>query len=601
MVENDTIEYIYEPLSQFKNNFKEKHRVNVEEYFTDLVEKSKVDVSLNKDTVKQIKKLDLEVSNLKKRITKFKLYRILLIFLIIACLIAVVVTIYNSSTKHFNSNNIIIIASSVFAFGLSLFLIIKSLNPKIKRLKNSKDELKLKLDDLIKQAWKQMQPLNELFKESISLELFQKTVPLIKFDEAFNRKRLDYFIQRYGLNGRSNINSSKLYVNSGEINGNPFYISQDLDHKLGTKTYTGSISISWTTTSYVNGKSVKRTQYQTLSASLEKPCPYYAENKYLVYGNEAAPDLSFIRHETDVEDLNEKQIERKVNKSIKRLNKKAEKDIAKGKHYTVLGNSEFEVLFGATNRDHEVQFRLLFTPLAQKELLEIMKEKQYGYGDEFNFQKEKKINYIYPKHLQNFNINIKPNYYYSYDLEEIRLRFNEYNNEYFRQLYFTFAPILAIPLYQQQKPQEYIYKDLYDSYVSFYEHESVVNKMNQSSFIHPLSQTRNILKTNVLKSKNNCDTIKVTSYGYTTQKRVDYISKLGGDGRMHRIPIHWVEYIPVSKDTNVEIKYIEAEDKETYALKTRKFFEDLKNKKVKDEDIIRVGSLFAYIINKENK
>lgn len=599
MEEKDRIEYIHEPLSQFKNTFKNKHKENIELYFNELVEKSQVDIKENKVTVKKIKKFESDINNLKKKIAKFEFYKVSLILLSVLGIVGIIIAINNIVSIELDLTNAIIVGVSVIVIGLSLFFIIKKVRPKIKALKKSKDSLNEQLKTELIIAWKQMQPLNELFNEKMSVELFQKTVPIIQFDEMFDRKRLDYFIRRYGLNVDKDNNISKLYVNSGEISGNPFYISQDLVHRLGTKDYTGSISISWTTTTTINGKTVRTTHHQTLTAAVTKPCPFYYENKYLVYGNEAAPDLTFKRFETDVEDLNEKQIERKVNKKIKQLNKKAEKGLAKGANFTVLGNSEFEVLFGATDRDNEVQFRLLFTPLAQKELLQLMKEKQYGYGDEFNFLKEKKINYIFPKHLQDFNINIKPSYYYSYDIDTIHQKFSEYNIEFFRQMYFTFAPILAIPLYQQQKPQEYIYKDLYDSYISFYEHENIVNKMNANEFKHPLSHTRNILKTSLLKSKDNSDTIKVTSYGYTTHQRTTIINKFGGDGRMHSIPVHWIEYVPVSKDTAVAIDYIEEERKETYADKVRQYFENLKNKKIDKEDIFKVGCFMAYIINKE--
>ena len=599
MAEKMEIEYIHEPLAQYKNTFKAKHKQNVEEYFNELVEKSKVNVEENKGTVKQIRKAESEIENLKKKISKFNFYRSFMVFLMVASAVMVAIGIYNLVQGLIDFSNIIIILVGLLIFVMALLLIIKKFNPKLKELKSSKDLLQKKLDDLLSLAWRQMKPLNALFREGMSVELFQKTVPVIEFDKMFDRKRLDYFVRRYGLNPVNDRNVSKLYINSGQISGNPFFISEDLVHRLGTKTYSGSITISWTTTTRINGKTVVTTRHQTLTATVNKPCPYYFNNKYLVYGNEAAPDLTFTRYETDVEDMTEKQIERKVEKTIKQLDKKARKAITKGENYTVMGNSEFEVLFGATDRDHEVQFRLLFTPLAQEEILELMKDKEYGYGDEFNFRKEKKINYIYPKHLQTFPINIRPSYYYSYDIDVIKRKFNEYNNEFFKQIYFSFAPLLAIPLYQQQKPQEYIYKDLYDSYISFYEHESVVNKMNATEFIHPLSQTRNVLKTRVLKSENYCDTIRVTSYGYATYERVDYISKLGGDGRMHSIPVKWIEYIPVEKDTDVAINYIEEERKETYADKARDFFERLKNRKVADEDIFKVGSFIAYIINKE--
>ena len=241
-----------------------------------------------------------------------------------------------------------------------------------------------------------------------------------------------------------------------------------------------------------------------------------------------------------------------------------------------MGNTEFEVLFGGSNRNNEVQFRLLFTALAQKQLLQLMKDKKIGFGDNFDFRKHKMINVVFPEHLQSFDLNVSPSYFKDYNIDVIEKKFIDYNNGYFKAIYFGFAPILSIPLYQHQKPHEYIYKDKYNSYVSFYEHEQVVNMMNETQFKHPLSKTRNILKTSTVKSGNHCDTVKVTAYGYDAIQRTDYISKMGGDGRMHMVPVNWVEYISVSQDTNVDINVL-VEDKkpESYNEKIRAIFEKI--------------------------
>lgn len=193
---------------------------------------------------------------------------------------------------------------------------------------------------------------------------------------------------------------------------------------------------------------------------------------------------------------------------------------------------------------------------------------------------------------------IAPTYFHGYDIDQIKTNFINYNNQFFRYIYFTFAPILAIPLYQQQVPQEYIYKDLYDSYVSFYEHERVVNMMNINDFKHPLSVTRNILKTSTVRSKDNCDTIKVTAYGYRSEERVDYVTKFGGDGRSHTIPVHWTEYLPVEKETVVAVDVVQEEQEETYQDKFRKVFEDLKNRENKPENLYMISHFIAHIVNK---
>jgi hypothetical protein len=590
--------YIDAPLDQYKSIYKDLHDQNVKTYFDELVEKSQVDREANKTLNDQIKKADAERNTVKKKISKLSGLKGFLIFLSIVSAVASIYSIYQITQIGADTLYVLIAVFGFALLALFIFLITKNLNPKLKIAKEEKATLDQKIQKMIEEAWQQMKPLNDLFTYGISPILFEKTIPFIDLDEMFDSKKLDYLVSAYGFDQEHDKNRSTLYVKSGHIHGNPFFVCNDLVHTLGEKTYSGSITIHWTTTSVVNGRRVTNHHSQVLTATINKPYPYYQEQPYLVYGNDAAPDLSFDREDSDAELMSEKQIDKMVDKQIKKLSKMSEKSISKGENYTVMGNSEFEVLFGAHNRDHEVQFRLLFTPLAQKQLLELMKDKEIGFGDDFDMSKRKKINYIFPEHLKNFNFDVQPSHFHGYDLEAMRKHFIDYNNAYFRHLYFAFAPLLAIPLYQQQKPHEYIYKDLYDSYVNFYEHERVCNMLNETEFKHPLSQTRNILKTSVVKSEKNCDTIKVVAYGYRTENRVDYVTKLGGDGKMHTIAVHWVEYIPVDKDSEVQVNVVAEKEEETYRDKVLNLFENLKKREIDQKDVAQIGMFIAYISKK---
>lgn len=590
--------FIDAPLHQYKSIYKDLHNQNATEYINKLVEKSKVDVELNRETVKKIRKLETDHQNIVKDISKNRTLMGLLIFLIIAGLLGGIYAVMQISSLGFEVLYGVIIGVSLLFVILSLFFIIKKIRPRLKELKTLKNEIESKIKDLINVARTQLQPLNDLFTFGMSEELFQKTLPFINLDKMFDSKRLHYLMDKFGLDDEVDMNRSTLYVQSGDINGNPFYISDDLVHQMGLKSYSGSITIHWTTTSRVNGRTVVNHHSQVLTATIQKPFPMYQEQPYLVYGNDAAPDLIFSREDSDAEHLSQKKIDRLVSKDIKKLEKKSEKSITRGDNYTVLGNSEFEVLFGATNRNNEVQFRLLFTPLAQKQLLELMKEKEIGFGDNFDFEKRKKINVIYPEHLADIKLNIDPTYFHGYDIDQVIKNFVDYNNQFFRYIYFTFAPILAIPLYQQQVPHEYIYKDLYDSYVSFFEHERVVNMMNVSEFKHPLSVTQNILKTSTIRSENHRDTVKVTAYGYRSEPRIDYEKKMGGDGRLHTIPVHWTEYLPVEQETEVAIDVVQEEKEETYQDKFRKMFEDLKNSETSQENLYVISRFIAHVLKK---
>ncbi|WP_025724762.1 MAG1210 family protein [Acholeplasma granularum] len=588
---------INHPLDEYKNIYKSLHEKHVSEKLDSLILKSGVNVDANRLTVKDIKAKEKVKENLSRSISKKQGLKSFLIFLMILLVVAMIISIYQLTIDTQSIIYWSIIPASVILFVVFIFIIKSKLNPVIKSLKADKQIIVDKIKLLYDEAWAQMAPLNNSFYEGISQELFQQTIPLIKMDAMFDSKRLDYLVTKFGLDELEDYNRSTLYVQSGDLKGNPYYIAEDLVHKLGTKTYTGSITIHWTTTSTVNGRTVTNHHSQVLSASITKPYPYYTEQSYLVYGNDAAPDLIFSRQDSDAENMSEKQIDKHVNKSIKKLEKKSRKSLSQGTNYTVFGNSEFEVLFNAIDRNHEVQFRLLFTPLAQTELLELMKDKNIGFGDDFNFIKHKKINIVIPEQLSTIKLNMPTSYYSSYDIDDIIQKFKNYQNAYFKHIYFAFAPLLAIPLYQQTVTQEYIYKDLYDSYVSFFEHERIVNNMDINQFKHSESVTRNILKTSVSESKNAEDIIKVTAYGYKSIPRISYETRLGRDGRMHTIPIPWDEYIPVEKSSEVNVK-VNIENKPlTHAERVKQIITDLKDKKIDTKDLFIMKNFVATILN----
>lgn len=589
--------HIYEPLNEYKHIYKDLHDKNTKEYFNALVEKSLVDINLNKETVKKINKHKERLKKLNSQTSKYGTIRILLV---LTGVILLLIGIYNFSLIKKNENiwvNIFIGLAGILIFVLTLYIIFKKLNPFIKNLKEDSKFIETETQKLISEAYLQMAPLNQLFTGDEHLEIFKKTLPLINIDNSFNIKRFEQLVKQFDLDDSINNERSTLFVKSGDINGNPFYIANDLVHKMGTKTYSGSIVISYRTYSTVNGKRVSQTHYQTLTATINKPFPYYNEQSYILYANEAAPNLVFSRTDSDAEIMTQKEIDREVTKVEKKLKKKSRKALKKGEDFTVMAHSEFEVLWHATDRNNELEFRLLFTPLAQKELLLLMKDKEIGYGDNFDFIKDRKLNLVVPEHLKLLKLNITKEYYHSYDYQIILNKFIEYNNLFFKSIYFAFAPILAIPLYQQHKTHEYIYGDLYEGYESFYEHEMIVNTLGAEKFSHPDSSTKNILKTKIIKSKDNKDIINVTAHGYKAVDRVDFQTKMGMDGKLHTIPVKWVEYIPINESTDVEINIIPDEGEKDLRTRVLETFEKInQHESLKDQDLVIIGKYLTKII-----
>jgi hypothetical protein len=577
---------IYSPIDSYQSKYKQEHNENTTIFFKEMVDKSQIDIEANRATNKKIAENNGQSADNNKLIKKQKILKGFEIILLIVSILAIAYSAIQMSTPYNMGLNIGIIIIAIAFIVLSVFLLKKTKN-KIYDLRNIKDKLAEISKQLHAEAEEQMRPLNSMLLKNYSTELFTNTIPLVQFDTTFDSKRLDYMEGKFGFEPKQhekNMEQSTLFVQSGEIKGNPFFIRENLQHTMGTKRYDGSLTIRWSTTekdSQGNRRTVQHSE--TLYADVVKPCPFYSKSSHVVYGNEVGDRLTFSREPSYVHELKERKIEREIKKKSKELQKLAEKSTKKGGIFTALANNEFDALFYAKDRDDESQFRLMFTPLAQKELVKIIKDKEVGFGDDFVFLKRKMINLIYPDHLKNANINVPADYFIGIDYDKVFKKFVDYHNNYFKHVFFAFAPLFAVPLYTQHQTQEYIYKDLYDSYVSFYQHEMAANSVNIDKIKPQDSVTHNIVKTSLSGSRDHTDTLNVHAWGYRTVARTDYVSKYGRDGRWHNVPVHWTEFIMVDKNTQLEVK-VDGEDKDNMSKQTA-------------EQWLRLGNILARIVN----
>ena len=81
-------------------------------------------------------------------------------------------------------------------------------------------------------------------------------------------------------------------------------------------------------------------------------------------------------------------------------------------------------------------------------------------------------------------------------------------------------------------------------------------------FTFPESQTRSILKTEIVDSNGGIDRVAVTAYGYRGEPRLDFVPTLGGDGMIHPVPVHWTEYIPVQRTSEMLLKSVGHSERE---------------------------------------
>lgn len=544
------------PLDGYKTYYKDKFKEVATEYFAELVEKSKVDPEANKETVKKYLEKANEVNKLRNKFHNLKSLNIVLTVSIIVGILFGFISVYLLIKEGYSLLNCVTAIVFPIIAIVSIFVKFSYLKKRIKALKEQLDILEKEANELLEVAKRQMAPLNALFDWNIPVILTRKTIPTMELDQFFDAKKYTYLKEKYGLDN-SNEKQSSVYVQSGSILGNPFIICKDYVNYMYKKAYSNSITIHWTTR--VHTKDGTRTVHhsQTLTGTVYAPAPGYYHSTYLVYGSEAAPKLTFSRMPTDVENMNEKQIEKFVKKKTKELNKKESKaltDKDQNTNYSRFGNDEFETIFGGTDRNNDVEYNLLFTPLAQSNLLKLMKDKdKVGYGDDFAFVKDKCINIIQSEHSQRMDYRANPTVFMGYDLEDMAKKFIEFNEKWFKSFYFDLAPLLSIPLYQSYKSKEYIYKDIDYPNLSTYEYEVMANQFDPDLLKPEDAITPSIYKTEFINKKGNSDEFKVTSHAFRGEKRVTIVSKHGGDGRWHSIPVHWIEYFPVTKETNMTI------------------------------------------------
>lgn len=551
------MEEIYKPRESYKTRFENAILEESKIFFDDLIHKSKVDPGENKLLVNKYNAQQLKADKAEKRVKSLKIWRgVAITFTVISFLIALFFT-YLLIADGFEIVCLTVALGCALIGIILLVVIFAYLN---KHIKNSHEDF-LKLDKLAQKAkmdcFDQISPLLRTFDWNMPAKVIEKVTPIIKIDPIFDVRKFNFMHEKYGFNELLDQTKSTCGIVSGSLDTNPFLIVTNKKMVMGTKLYSNSITITYQErVTDSDGDTHYETRTQTLTATLSFPCPYYGNETYVVYGNEAAPNLTFSRAPSNYKGDDDKDLEKFVDKKEKKLKKASQKSVKSGNNFTMMANTEFETLFGATNRDNEVEFRLLFTPLAQQGMVDLLSIPD-PFGDDFYFYKNKEINIISSKHSQSTDYTGDPSLFFDYDLERLEDYFISYVSNYFRSLYFDLAPILTIPLYQQHKPTEYIYdKDFLSNYTS-YEEEALANKLDKMLFAHEETVTDVILKTKLLKKMETSDLVEVDAYSFKTIRKVEYVHKMGRDGKSHAIPVYYDEYIPLTNKGYMKVRSLD--------------------------------------------
>lgn len=525
---------IYDPLEEFTNTFQPRFKEVSESTFEELAEEAQVDVEANRETCRKIYANEEELDSVNSKGGWWKAVCIVLWILVAGGIVSIIM-------MHEEWSEGTILAIVLFLI-LAIAILFIRIHPLLKSINKERNCLFATIEGLKDEAWEQMSPLNCLYDWDIFTRMMSETVPKLEFDPYFTTQRLADLKATYNWDDSFNSERSVIYSHSGLINGNPFVFCRTRIMVAGSRTYHGSKTIYWTETERdVDGKIRTVQRSETLTASVEAFYPEYPEITRLIYGNTSAPDLTFHRKKSNLagkeNTLGYKWHKRSIRKKARNLS---------NADFAMMTNEEFEVTFDTSNRNHNQQFALLFTPLAQENMLKLLKDKEVGFGDDFDFVKHKMINTIIPDHLQELDLDMNPKHYQHFDFDKAKEEFHAVNARYFRYIYFSFAPLLCVPMYQQIRPHHDIYGTDMKHESSFWEHEALANFWGEEHFMHSDCVTPSILKTQRTSVQEDKTTIMVEAHGYCKEEKVTYVSRWGGDGRWHNVPVYWDEYLPVT-------------------------------------------------------
>ena len=583
----------YDPYDlYYKGGLKNQFRENTTNFYEKLAKEANIDKERNKEIVNEVNKLQKKIDDVSGKLGAFKFLKVLLIILIIGSAVSIIIGIFAFYNEAKNSLLVggLCLGIGIAVLIISLLLLFLVVNKKCKNLNNSLKKLENKKNSAINEGRMQLLPLLGRFSFKDFINLVNGMNINIKLDDKVDQKKLLLLSNLFHYNSNLNIDECVFDCISGNIDDNPFLRVQLFNRNIINKTYTGTRVITWTET-YRDGQGnlQVRTESDTLVAHYTAPAAVFYKNSFVIYGNEAAPNLSFLRTPSGLElNHDKKDVEKIINKNYKKLKSLSEKTSLKGNKITLLANEDFEGLFNCTDRDNEVEYRLLFTPLAQQNLVEVITSAT-PYGDDFSFKKMKKLNIVSAKHSQhliNFDYQSEL-FFFEYDYERLTTNYINKMCEAFESLYFDLIPLLCIPLYQMSEPE--VYDPIQNSRnVSDYEAESLVNHSSPELFRNTNANTEQILKVKYLDSIDGSDIFSVNSQSYNKVRRVEQIPCLCRNGQTYLVPVVWYEFIPFNRDTKIAIRNINDNNLAS------------NNNQNNNQNIYRYKNFAAYYLNQNN-
>ena len=98
---------------------------------------------------------------------------------------------------------------------------------------------------------------------------------------------------------------------------------------------------------------------------------------------------------------------------------------------------------------------------------------------------------------------------------------------------------------------------------------------------------------NYKKMCHNGDIVMINAQSYSANHRIDFIPVFGRDGKTHLVPVPWIEYLPIERNTPIAVREV--------GLNRRDFINKAYNQNIDrllfDSPTAYLHGLFAKIVN----
>lgn len=418
------------------------------------------------------------------------------------------------------------------------------------RLRTSRDTLRDSFEacaEKEREIRQQVAPFHAAFTWQTPLRLITQVAPFLTFRPALTEEGQAALLRELRLPESLLSQASVTDLLCGAFEGSPFLILTMRQTQMTTQEVAGSLNLSRKETENAadGSKRAKRRQ-QVLVARLQKPRPEQHTIAHVLLLNDAEPALTFTRLP-----------------SAEALRAPSAEKEAAPVPVTPLDATPFEVeaigkafadLFHPLQCSNEEALQRFIPPQGQQHLLTLLRDHTVGFGDDFSMTKAPTYTLLTPHHLVTHPLHFGPTRYYSTDLEAMRERFILEAAATFRSLYFAIAPLLTIAPYRTLAPKAEPLLPATTG-LSDWEMEAAANAAFAPQGKDDPEAPPPLVK--VLQRVTTPEGLIHATFllrSWKAHPRTEDVPTPGDDGRLHNVPVHWMEYLPEDRERQLLIQ-----------------------------------------------